>query len=123
MTWEEAKEKIEDRNNIGVGTDLNTKKSKKLNYRYVRAAPPLGFRVQIGKRKKRDVIDITWDMLEKCWRELNRTGRWDSNAYNKVFEEFFPKKMSHPCHNHVIGKIFEKAGLVDSVDDKFYVLK
>lgn len=119
MTWEEAKEKI--KKHVKKGTNLNTKRCKKSKYyRYVRIVPPPHFRVQIGVK---DYVNVTWDMLETCWNELNRTGKWDRKAYEKVFEKFFPEKMSRPCHNHVVGKIFEKAGLVYSVDDKFYVLK
>ena len=114
MTWEEAKQEI--KKHVKAGVNLKTKNSMK---RKVLAAPPPDFRVQIGKRKSR-FVDITWDMLEKCWRELNQTGRYDT----KVFGKYYPKKKKqHPCYVHVVGKIFEKAGLVYSVNDKFYVLK
>ncbi|MFH1373107.1 MAG: hypothetical protein ABII79_04865 [bacterium] len=114
MTWKEAKQKI--KKHVGVCKDVNTKRSKKSDYRYVKDVPPPHFRVQIGKD---NYVNITWTMLEKCWRVLNRTGIYDY----KVFEELFPEKMSRRCHIHVVGKIFEKAGLVDSVCDDYYVLK
>ena len=120
MTWEEAREKIEDKDNINVGTDVNNKRTREKNYRIVKDVPPPHFRVQIGENS---YVKITWDMLEKCWHELNHTYRWDSKAFKKVFEEFFSKEKEHWCHNHVIGKIFEKAGLVDSADDDYYELK
>ena len=112
MKWEEAKTEIQ--NNVNVRDNLNTKRS---TYRFVRAVPPPHFRVQIGQKS---YINIPWDMLEKCWRELSRTRTYDC----KVFEKYYPKKKkNHGCYVHTVGKIFEKAGLVDSVDDKFYVLK
>jgi len=115
MEWEEARAEIH--NNIKVGVDLNTTRS---TYRFVRTVPPPYFRVQIGANKKRDIVNIPWSMLEECWRELNETDRYDC----KVFEKYYPKKKNnHGCYVHTVGKIFEKAILVDSVDDKYYVLK
>ena len=116
MTWEEARQEI--KRHVKEGTKVNTKRCKKSKYyRYVRAVPPPHFRVQIGET---NYVYIKWKMLEDCWRELNRTGRYDT----KVFEKYYQKKKKNKgCYVHVVGKIFEKAGLVYSVNDKFYVLK
>ena len=115
MEWEEAKRRISCK--VKVGDNLKTIRSSD---RFVRAVPPLHFRVQIGANKKRDFVDIPWTMLEKCWRELNKTGKYDCKVFEALFEK---EKKNHGCYVHTVGKIFEKAGLVDSDDDKFYVLK
>lgn len=116
VSWEEAKQEIKE--HVVVDTNINTKRCKKSKYyRYVRAVTARHVRVQIGRN---NYITIPWTMLEECWHELNRTGRYDG----KVFGKYYPKeKENKPCYVHSVGKIFEKAGLVDSVDDKFYVLK
>ncbi len=114
VEWKEAKRRIRD--NVTVGDDLNTKKSK---CRFVRAVNPFCYRVQIGHNRKRDLIDVPWDMLEKCWYELNTTGTYDC----KVFEKLFQKKNGkiRGCYVHTVGKIFEKAGLAKSVGNKYIV--
>jgi hypothetical protein len=114
MKWEEAKKRISD--NITVGDNLNTKKAK---CRFARAVSPFGYSVQIGRNRKRDLIDVPWDMLEKCWYELDRTGTYDC----KVFEKLFPKeRKTHSCYVHTVGKIFEKAGLAKSVGNKYRLI-
>lgn len=115
MDWEEARAEIQ--NKVKVRDNLKTIRSSD---RFVRAVPPVHFRVQIGSDKKRNFVDITWTMLEKCWRELNKTGKYNCTVFRKYYSK---KDWPHGCYVHTVGKIFEKAGLVDSVDDKFYVLK
>lgn len=118
MSWEEAAEKIRDKDNIHIGTDLNNRRTRENSYRQVLDIQPLFFRIQIGKDKS-SRLDITWRMLESCWRELSRTGRYDT----KVFDKCCPwEKSKHGCWVHTVGKIFEKAGLVVSINDDFYLL-
>ncbi len=118
MTWEEAREKIGDKNNIKVDTDLNTKRSRENDYRHVKLVPPPHFRVRIGKRS---YINIPWDMLEKCWQELNKTREYNTEVFDKACPGIRKNK---GCYVHTIGKIFENAGLVESDDnDKHYKSK
>jgi len=118
MTWKDARKNIEDRNNIDVGTDVNTVKEngdQRSKYRIVKCVCDWGFRIPKGKNSD---MRVTWDMLEKCWKAMKK----NQGVYNdEVFKNLYS---GYPgCYVHTIGKIFEKAGLVDSVKDKFYVLK
>jgi len=129
MDWNEAKAKIE--KTIVVGTDLNTSdstyrkvlktnhicESKRYNYNGEK-----GFRVQIGKNKNNDAVCIPWSMLERCFLELKKRGVFNI----KVFREYYPDQCKdHPCHVHVVGMIFVKAGIAtlnDNGKEKNYLL-
>jgi len=125
MDWNEAKAKIEGK--IVVGTDLNTSRCrngyrkvietnhicKKYNYNGEK-----GFLVPINKKNK---IEIPWSMLERCFPALK-----EKEGYNKkVFEKYYPCQCKdHPCHVHVVGMIFVKAGIATPDDkEKNYFLK
>jgi hypothetical protein len=118
MEWIDAKARIKE--NIDIDTNLNNKRTTKNNYRFVKDVPPPCYKVPFGKNPR---AKIDWIMLEMCWDELNETGKWDSKAFKKVFSKNFPKELKHGCYNHIIGKIFEEAGLVDSIEDEYYELK
>jgi hypothetical protein len=112
MEWWEAQELIEEK--IKIGTDLNTDKS---TYRVVNSIGNIrdsqrygygsekGFIVQIGKSKR---ISIPWKMLAKCFLPLSSDKEYDGD----YFRRYFPLQATdHPCHVHVVGQLFVKAGI------------
>ena len=115
MEWEEAKARIKEK--VEKGCDLNTIRSKESGYRIVKAVDDEGYKVPIGQEV---VITVYWEMLEQCWGELSETNRYDWRVFEKCCSR---QRKNHGCYVHVVGKIFEKACLVDSKDDKYYVLK
>jgi len=108
VNWIEAKKLIRDR--VKPGTDLNTPKS---SYRFVQDISDQGIAVLIGKTS---IITISWDMLANCYQEMCRP-----TGYNRaVFKSLYPKKCrNRPCHVHVVGQIFVRAGLA-RVDGRTY---
>lgn len=107
MKWQEAKIII--KNNIRVGTDLNTAKS---HFRFVEAINEQELSISIGKA---NCISISWEILEKCYQAVISYG------YDGIyFRKFYPIKASnHPCYVHVIGQIFIAAGLALIVNGKY----
>lgn len=115
MEWDEAKKIIQQK--IVRGTDLNTKRSRvrrviqdnypctKYDYKGEN-----GFLVRIGNNDKNN-LEVPWSMLERCFYALN-----EPEGYNgKVFRRYYQRQAkNHPCHVHVVGMIFKKAGIADS---------
>jgi hypothetical protein len=111
MNWPEAKSRIS--NKIKTGTDLNTARStfrvvlevdspisnSRYGYREER-----GFVVRIGRNHN---IIIPWSMLEICFAQLSRREGYSG----KFFRKHYPRQASdHPCHVHVVGRIFVVSG-------------
>ena len=120
MDWEQAQNRI--RAHVKVGTDLNTSVS---TFRFVKSieAPinsarygyddEKGFVVPIGQSTK---IKIPWSMLEECFRQLDSLQGYDS----EFFRERFPlQHEDHPCHVHVVGRIFVVAGIAQLEGNKY----
>ena len=112
MEWSDAQELIEEK--IRIGTELNTNKS---TYRVVTSVGNIrdserygyrsekGFIVQIGKSTR---ISVPWKMLEKCFIPLSSGGEY----HGIYFRRYFPlQAKNHPCHVHVVGQIFVRAGI------------
>ena len=104
MTWKEAKQEI--KKHVEVGTDVNTvtsKGAKKSHGRIVKRVCDWGY--IIPQAKNRD-MEVTWDMLEKCWNGMvDNRGVYDI----KALKRHYPK--SPGCYVQTIHMIFEKAGL------------
>jgi hypothetical protein len=77
-----------------------------------------GFKVKIGMDTS---IDIPFTMLQSVFEDAiinNRTYE------NKVFKKKYARQLiAHPCHVHVIGRIFEKSGVATQVDKRRYKIK
>ena len=118
MEWEEAKELIKE--NILVGTDLNTEASSLrvilepdhncTKYDY---GGEKGFLVRISNQD-RDNLDIPWSMLKTCFEGLK-----SEEGYNTTFfgQYYSTQQYQHGCHVHVVGMIFTKAGIAKRVSD------
>jgi hypothetical protein len=116
MNWEEAEALI--RKSICVGT--------KLDNRIVLEGPDypcrgydyngaLGFKIKIGKTTS---ILIPLSMLQKIYESAIAN---DGIFNNNVFKERYERQLrSHGCHVHVVGKIFEKAGIATKVENRRY---
>ena len=102
MEWPKAKRNI--KNKVGDKTNLQSRRSGK---RPVTKITDNGFKVEISEISK-VTIKVTWKMLEKCWKESMKSGYYGNCIFKKHFEE---KQKQHPCYVHVVGKIFEVAGL------------
>lgn len=110
--WHKILERIEAA--LKVGTNLDTDRS---HGRTVMSAGPVrnsraygyrgcsGWYVRIGRKAQ---IGIPTILLEECYRLMHRHGRFDS----RIFRKRFPRQAAyHPCHSHVVGQIFRKAGI------------
>lgn len=124
MDWSEARKIIQQK--IVQGTDLNTKRSKlrevvRVNHRCTKYDynGENGFLVSISNYDNNN-LEIPWSMLEKCFYALN-----EPDGYNgKAFRRYYPRQAkAHPCHVHVVGMIFERAGLAesDAVEMNYYL--
>lgn len=113
MNWEQAEQHI--RGSILQGTRL----SQNSKYRTIENTPPYkcttynyagieGFRVRIGTAQ---FIEIPISMLKILF--LSSTDK--SGTYNNgILKKHYPQQLAnHGCHVHVIGKIFELAGICD----------
>jgi hypothetical protein len=122
MDWAEAQSKI--RANVRIGADVNTPAS---TYRFVQAVDSTAnnerygycdehcFTVSIGRTNR---IKIPWSMLEECFAQLKRSEGYDG-AY---FRERFPlQAQDHPCHVHVVGRIFIAAGIAYTNGAKYWI--
>jgi hypothetical protein len=120
MNWDRAYQLVID--NIIKGTKLNA------SYRTVLETPPYrcgrhdyvgeGFKVRIGKTT---TIEIPQSMLMNIFEESVK----NNHVYNgKIFRSLYPKqgesKTGHPCHIHVVGRIFEIAGVAEKIDNHNY---
>jgi hypothetical protein len=126
MNWNEAKAVIKER--IIEGTDLNTKRSSlrkviRMNHRCVKYDynGEEGFLVRISNYDMNN-LEIPWSLLEKCFHSLK-----EPEGYNgKVFRHYYPRQAQiHPCHVHVVGIIFKKAGTAtsDPKEKNYYPVK
>ena len=122
MEWKDARQKIE--REITVGLDLNTEQSTlrqvlatdyvcdKYNYDGEK-----GFRIRISNVDYQN-LEIPWSMLETCYKALQ-----SPEGYNgKFFRQVYPLQARvHSCHVHVVGMIFEKAGLARKEGRNYYI--
>lgn len=125
MIWEDAITLI--RSNIHQDQSLDSS----LTYRYVSEIPPYrcnnysyggteGYKVQIGSQS---YIEIPISMLQTVIEDAVNANR----IYNKnVFCNHYPtraeQKTGHPCHIHVIGKIFVLAGVTKQLNSRNYLI-
>jgi hypothetical protein len=59
-------------------------------------------------------------MLEKCFLPLSLNEVYDGD----YFREHFPlQAVDHPCHVHVVGQIFVKAGLAKQINLQYISIK
>lgn len=72
--------------------------------------------IPIGRR---NVIKLPWSMIENCFQALNGFSGYDGDYFRKNYPE---QAATHPCHVHVIGRIFVVSGLACLVGGK-YILK
>lgn len=117
MEWEEARSKI--KGNVRRGTDLNTYgHSKPSRYRVVERINSYAIFVPIGRAK---TLHVTWRIRENCWSDLISEGVYNNQVFRKHHSELYDE---HDCWVHVVGRIFEEAGLVqfDKGDNAYYVL-
>ena len=124
MDWLSAQTKI--RATVKLGTDLNTFSS---TYRHVLSTNATihstrygyegesGFVVSIGKANK---VRIPWSMLKDCFAQLHNPKGYDG----KYFREHYPlQAQDHPCHVHVVGRIFMAAGIAYLDGNKYRILE
>ena len=126
MNWNEAKAIIKE--NIIEGTDLNTKRSSlreviRTNHQCTKYDynGEDGFIVRISNCESNN-LDIPWGMLEKCFYSLKEPEGYDGD----IFRRYYPQQAkNHPCHVHVVGMIFKKAGIATSNPEEknYYLIK
>jgi hypothetical protein len=124
MTWAQAHNLIIQNITQGLKLDKNSR------FRIVSQVPPYkcsaknynsneGFKIQIGQKT---FIDIPITMLQTIFNDA----ALNNGIYNKnVFRIHYPtqaEKNGHPCHVHVVGKIFEIAGIATMEDKNNYRL-
>ena len=121
MDWEDAQDKI--KAYIKVDTDLNTPSSSRRVVESV--ASPIyskrygyrnesGFVVPIGQSAK---LKIPWSILKKCFSQLNSSEGYSGASFRKQFPL---QAKDHPCHVHVVGRIFVVAGLARADGKKYH---
>lgn len=111
MNWQQASQLISQ--NILIGTHLIPTS----RYRHVTKGPnhacftydyqgSNGYKVQIGKL---NFIEIPFRMLETLFNaSVEKNGVYN----NEIFQNNYPRQYrNHDCHVHVVGKIFEIAGV------------
>jgi hypothetical protein len=120
MDWTIARQLIA--LSVVVGTDLNRPGTR---YRRVLEADACfntprfsyqgqrGFRVSIGTNHS---IEIPWSMLEVCFGQLGEPGGYSGTFFRQRFP---PQASEHPCHVHVVGRIFEVAGVAVAVRHRY----
>jgi len=123
MEWLDAKKIIQAK--IKTGLDVNTASS---TFRSIKAVDaPIesgsygyqnqrGFVVQIGKDSS---ITIPWVVLQVCYQMLQSAEGYSGKSFRK---DFARQAKNHPCHVHVIGQIFVKAGLAEEKSDVYWPL-
>lgn len=116
MNWEDAESLI--RNNISIGTKLDNRTVLEgpgypcRGYDY-NGTP--GFKIKIGKTT---YIEVPLSMLQTVYVDAMAN---NSIYENKVFKNRYERQLrSHGCHVHVVGKIFEKAGVANKIDNRRY---
>lgn len=110
MDWSEAKKQIEKK--IQVGLDVNSERStlrkiietdhscNRYNYNGEK-----GFLVSIGRENN---LEIPWSMLENCFRALHSSEGYNTYYFRNKYKRQYTNKDGHV---HVVGAIFEKAGI------------
>ena len=116
MNWNKAKAII--KKHIIKGTNLNTNRS---SLREVIQTNHHGFLVRISNYKSNN-LDITWGMLEKCFYSLKGPEGYNGDTFRRDYPQ---QARNHPCHVHVIGMIFKKAGIATSNPEEknYYLIK
>lgn len=116
MTWKEAEALI--RHSIIIGMKLDNRTVLEgpdfpcWGYNY-NGSP--GFKIRIGTRT---CIAIPWIMLQTVYADALANNRIFEN---KVFKNKYERQLgNHGCHVHVVGKIFEKAGVASKIDNRRY---
>lgn len=111
MNWQQAQALI--LQHIGVPLHLDPD----LAYRFITEGPNYpcfqynyngaeGYRVQIGAT---NYVQIPFTMLETIFQASVQNGGIYNNG---VFAHLYPQQLNnHGCHVHVVGKIFEWAGV------------
>jgi hypothetical protein len=114
MEWLDAKKIIQER--IKEGTDINTASSTfrtisavdaRIESRRYGYQSQAGFVVQIGTNT---FIDIPWNVLQECFHMLHGVEGYSGISFRKTFPI---QAKDHPCHVHVVGQIFVRAGLAE----------
>ena len=101
------------------GTDLNTyDHSKPSKHRVVERVNSYAIFVPIGRAV---TLEVVWRILENCWCDLISEGVYNNRVFRKHHSELCDE---HGCWVHVVGRIFEVAGLVqfNKGDNAYYVL-
>jgi len=118
LNWGEAKERIEEAVAAGCALGRNGASRREVvevNHACNRHGygGERGFAVRIGVTST-ETIDIPWSMLETCYDELL------AGAYaGSTFRHHYPHQARvHPCHVHVVGMMFVRAGLATSNGQK-----
>ena len=116
MNWNESNTLIHQ--NIRVGTDLNPNSQFRKVVEVYNRDNTTYFRVQIGTSNS---ILITMSMLEILYMASIQNG----GIYNhNVFKSYYPKQINnHPCHVHVVGKIFQLSGVMTQRDRRNYQIQ
>lgn len=116
MIWKEAEALI--RMSISIGT--------KLDNRTVLEGPDFpcrgydyngesGFKIKIGKTTS---VEVPLSMLQTVYADaMANDGIYENNVFKNRYER---QLRSHGCHVHVLGKIFEKAGIATKIDNRRY---
>ena len=119
MNWDQAQRQI--RAKIRAGTDLNTPAS---TYRFAKSVSSTfdshrygyhnerGFTVSIGRSNR---IRIPWSMLKECFAQVISPDGYDGTSFRKQFPL---QALDHPCHVHVVGRIFVAAGIARDEEGK-----
>lgn len=71
--------------------------------------------VPIGKS---DIVKIPWSMLLECFNQMNDSGYYDGVFFNKRYPR---QALDHPCHVHVVGRIFVVAGIAHTDGKKYHL--
>jgi len=122
MDWEIAYKRITDNITRGTRLDPGSRYRKVLEcpdyecYHYDYNGAP-GYKVTIGKSTN---VEIPVFMLKKIFEEsLSKNGIYENRDFKISFEK---QCHQHPCHVHVIGRIFLAAGIVEQSGSRKYIL-
>src|SRR5689334_13805758 len=122
MNWEKAYELIVAKITKGRKLSLESKYRVVLEvpssykcYRYDYNGSP-GFKISIGETTD---VEIPISMLHTIFNDIVA----NNGVYNKdVFRKHYPTRAEestgHPCHIHVVGKIFELSGIAIKKDNR-----
>jgi hypothetical protein len=116
MKWEQAKILIS--NNIVTGMKFDNRTVLEgpdypcLHYNY---AGEKGYKVKIGMTTS---IDIPFSMLQSVFEDAVANNRiYENTVFRKKYNKQY---VAHGCHVHVIGRIFEKAGVASQINKRRY---